>query len=289
MRKINPSRFFLSLILPIILISSGQFLTIVGAGTSTPTSTPAPPTLRPPDTDMIPVLEQLAVRYEDCRLPCLWGLELDHPTLAEAQTFAGQLGQELGYFAPKDSDLSFYDFFLVFDPGFLSVQFLTANNQMILTKINIIRSELWLTNNPFALSSVLSTLGPPTRAYLKLMGGDHLRVSLVVAYDNLGITVDYKIAPLLEDKLTSTDSIMICPQLEQLWGIDLWVENLEADTSPPNNFSPPPYDEPHFPYWPLAQMAGFDPHTLWEMFESNPEACFQIPSVRELQEAGYPW
>jgi hypothetical protein len=289
MKGSNWRRIFLSLIFLVVLVLSGQPLGLAGVDPITPTSTSIPAfTPRPPDAESLSVLEKLAVENEDCTLPCLWGLQLRSATLNEVQIFVEQLGQELDCFSSERSNLSFCNFFLDLDPGLLSIDFLTDGDQVIQTKVTLIRSEVWLTQNPFYLPELLSTLGLPTDVYVKITGGDTFSVSLVVIYDDLGITVEYVTEPPGSDELDSSDPIMVCPQLARIRAIYVWLQTLNADFPIPSNFSPPPHDLPSFPYWPLEQMTDMDIQTFRTIL-IDPDGCIEIPSINTLRDAGYPW
>jgi hypothetical protein len=276
----------LGLLCILIVVLLGRF-SAVGAIKLAPTATftPQPPTPRPPDTELIPVFEELDAQNENCTLPCLWGLPLESITISELNEFVQQhFNQELDCLPPEITNIEFNcSFFLIFEPGTLYMSFSVREDQVLKTRIDLVRSEKWLSSNPFALPEILDELGTPTQIFISIVPSFPLALDLVVVYDSMGIIVAYEIEPPNNTEYDPRNPIELCPQLDHAREVQAWfqsatVESPIIDNLPALSDNPPRYGQ----YWPFEQMTGVAIETAIEFFVNMPDDCLELPSLTEL-------
>lgn len=288
--------FFLVLINPALKAQTSQ------------TTTPRPlPTPRPPNNDLLPILQKLLEKpMEDCILPCFWGVEPNETTTSEmleivTQAFAGNefIHDELEYETEGEVEgktIRYRQFTLIFEPAGTFLIGFSVDEKSQIDRVDLAFSELnqWLeTPHMFELSQLFAVLGTPADIFVVIAiyptDTSEQFFYLYVGYPDKAVLVVYEFKFEDEEFTFSDQPLQLCPRHTQNLRISVTLQ------SPDNNDhikeSWRELDDPTISYgrssWSVKDLLGIDVETFTQIILQNPDECIEAPSYNELKSKGF--
>jgi hypothetical protein len=171
-----------------------------------------------------------------CKLPCWWGIspgqtrwheakELLGLCEADARETDGNVSHDVMY-VPLDPDQpSRYGIRLIFAESDGVVQSIQVRSEMFVGEVSERFPQDW---NRYSLDRLLTTHGKPTQVMLEFWPnppGPDYPYDLFVFYEHLGILINYG------GSAESGSSFLICPDLDEIQHLHLWLRPTGEDTS----------------------------------------------------------
>jgi hypothetical protein len=255
--------------------------TIVGidttAFTSIATATESP-TLAPKDADALQPVISLLQTNGNCRLPCWWGLKPKLSTISDIRPLLRKsLNREPeAPFIRQDGLIDYYLklSFIPQDEPSLYLTFTTDRDLLVRTEVVFSQPNSWLSNKQWwEPAQLLQHMGQPTNIYITISPSTK-SFALYIVFNDKGILVQYIVDFKGDQFSEESNSILLCPRVEQISYTKMWLEDKAVDMMASHLLRNP--SRPTSEYFPtLKATTGLEISAFTKLLAAEPEACIK--------------
>jgi hypothetical protein len=243
-----------------------------------------------PTEAVIPWELQELLTNEECKLPCLWGLNVGQNTKQHVQMLVEErLSVDSSDYWDANTRLHITYNWIESNAYGIVGNFNFAGDSLTSIILHLYDPKRWLPTDTFELEHILENQELVQDVYIAINPISVVEFRILIINNELGVMLEYVFELSDTHNLMVSETPVFCPQAEKIREISIWIQRVDKNSLVEDLLYPQAPERLRSGdfYKPQDFFTNLDIETFSDQITNITNGCIELISAAEMNEMGY--